>query len=88
MPFLKAQQVDLPACFPQCPFNVEPQAGREAVNTNFQVIDWTRLGIKPEQAAPAAALLPLGHLDCQKLISLYKNMLGNTNYIINDVMKK
>ena len=50
MPFPTAQQVNLPACFPHCPFNAKRQAG-EAVNTYAKVIDLTRLGIKPESTA-------------------------------------
>ena len=50
MPFPTAQQVNLPACSPHCPFNAKRQAG-EAVNTNVKVIGLTRLGIKPESTA-------------------------------------
>ena len=45
-----AQQVNLPACSPHCPFNAERQAGKD-VNSNFKVIGLTRLGIKPESTA-------------------------------------
>ena len=51
MPFLTAQQVNLPACSSHCPFNAERQA-RKLVNTNFKVIGLTRLGIKPKSTAP------------------------------------
>ena len=51
MPFPTAQQVNLPACSPHCPFNAERQAGIEAVNTNVKVIGLTRLGIEPQSTA-------------------------------------
>ena len=55
--FSKVQQVNLPACSPLCPLNAERQAGIEVVNTNIKVIGLTRLGIKPETAAPEADVL-------------------------------
>ena len=36
-------QVNLPACFPHCPFNAESS---EAVTSNFSVFGLTRLGIR------------------------------------------
>ena len=42
MPLPTAQQVNLPACSPHCPFNAERQV---------KVIGLTRLGIKPESTA-------------------------------------
>ena len=56
MSFPKAQQVNLLACAPHCPFNAERQAGK-AVNSNFKVIGLIRLKIKPEATAPGADAL-------------------------------
>ena len=50
VPFLPAQQVNLPVCSPHCSLNAECQAGKLHVNTNFEVTGLTRLGIKPESS--------------------------------------
>ena len=50
MPLPTAQQVNLPACSPYYLFNAE----REVVNTNFIVIEFTQLRIKPESTVPDA----------------------------------
>ena len=52
-PFPMAQQVNLPACSPHCPFSAEYQAGKR----EYQLYCYwflTRLGIKPKSTAPEA----------------------------------
>ena len=56
VPFPTAQQVNLPACSPHCPFNAERQAGK-LWTAIFNVIGLTRLGIKPKSTAPEADAL-------------------------------
>ena len=56
MPFPAAQQGDLPACSPHCPFNAEREAGK-LQNTNFKVIGLTQLEIKSKFTASEADAL-------------------------------
>ena len=53
MPFPTAQQVNFPACSPHCFINAERQVGK-LCNRNVKIIDFTRIGIKPESTAPKA----------------------------------
>ena len=46
MPFPTAPQVNVPACSSHCPFDAERQA--ESSEYLFEVIDLTRIGIKPK----------------------------------------
>ena len=55
MPFLTAQQVNLPTCSPHCTLMLSIK--REAANTNFKVIGLTRLAIKPKSTALEADAL-------------------------------
>ena len=57
MPLPTTQEVNLPACFPHCPFNAKRPLRREVVNINLKVIGLTRLGIKPESTASEADTL-------------------------------
>ena len=55
VPFSSAQQANLPVCSPLAGLfsSLQPwMSDREAVNTNVNVIDFTRLGIKPEFTRP------------------------------------
>ena len=56
VPFPTAQQVNLPACSPHCPFNAERQVGKLSILA-FKVNGLTRLGIKPKSTTPEADAL-------------------------------
>ena len=62
-----AQHVNLPACFPHCPFNAEHQA----VNSNSQVINLTRLGIKQKSTVN---LMCYGHMICNRCSGVSRNL--------------
>ena len=64
VPFPTAQQVNLPACSPHCPFNAKRQAGK--LQTNFIVISLTRFGTKSKSTAPKADFLTTWPSELQK----------------------
>ena len=79
MPFPTAQQVNLPACSPHCPFDAEGQAG--SCEYLFEVIGLTRIGIKPKSTTAEAGVL---FIECLLWV-IYRKLEFHSPKITNDL---